>query len=137
MINFPLDYFIYVFVSSIAVIQLAAIKSGLNRLLIIKNKFVTKLCAFILIPTSAIIFIYSENRIINDYEGGLDANEQFLIFSFACVATFIITCLLTSLYSKSEIDISDLKGINGIDALSNYSFINLQILKWKHSKKLI
>jgi len=83
MINFPIDYFIYIYFSSLATIQVAATKSKLTNFLIIKNKFVTFTAALIIFILSTIFFLYSDNRIINDFEGGLDANQQFLLFACA------------------------------------------------------
>ena len=134
MINFSIDYFLYVFILALIVIQLATMKSGLYKLIINKNKLITLIISFILFIISTIIFMYSENRIINDFEGGLDANQQLLIFSAASFSAFIATCILTSVYRKSE----DFSGFtshpNGLEALSKYNFIKLQLLKWNRFK---
>tara|TARA_Y100000996_G_C22558117_1_gene656322 strand:+ start:3313 stop:3726 length:414 start_codon:yes stop_codon:yes gene_type:complete len=136
MINFPIDYFIYIYFSSLATIQVAATKSNLTNFLIIKNKFVTFIAALIIFISSTIFFLYSDNRIINDFEGGLDANQQFLLFACACVTSFITTSMVTSLYRKSDTIPSNRTSLNRIEALSDYNFIQLQLLKWNYYKKL-
>ena len=122
MMDFALDYFLYVFISSFAVIQISATKSNLKQILINKNKFLTIISNFLIIITSTIFFIYSENRIINDFEGGLDANQQFLIFTFACLASFIMTAILTSLYRKSDPIFQNVESFNGL--YQNIIFLN-------------
>ncbi len=90
-----------------------------------------------IIITSTIFFIYSENRIINDFEGGLDANQQFLIFTFACLTSFIMTATLTSLYRKSDPIFQNTESFNGLKALSKYNFFKLKLLKWNRLRKTI
>ena len=137
MMDFATDYFLYVFISSFAVIQISATKSNLSQILINKNRFLTIISSFIIIISSTIFFIYSENRIINDFEGGLDANQQFLIFAFACLSSFLMTAIITSLYRKSDHISQNTESFNGLKILSKYSFFKLQLLKWNRYKKSI
>ena len=136
MINFPIDYFIYIYFSSLATIQIAGTKSNLSNLLIVKNKFVTLIVALVVLISSTVFFFYSDNRIINDFEGGLDANQQFLLFTCACITSFITTSLFTSLYRKSDTIPANRKSLNRIEALASYNFLRLQLLKWNYYKKL-
>ena len=135
--DFAIDYFLYVFISSFAVIQISATKSNLKQILINKNKPLTIISSFLIIITSTIFFLYSENRIINDFEGGLDANQQFLIFTFACLTSFVVTSILTSLYRKSDPIFQNTESFNGLKALSKYNFLKLQLLKWNRFRKSI
>lgn len=135
--DFAIDYFLYVFISSFAVIQISATKANLIQILINKNKFLTIISSFTTIISAAILFMYSENRILNDFEGGLDANQQFIIFSFACLSSFIMTVIITSLYRKSVPISQNTKSFNGFKALSKYNFFKLQLLKWHRYKKSI
>tara|TARA_Y100001960_G_scaffold102779_1_gene110658 strand:+ start:3640 stop:3825 length:186 start_codon:yes stop_codon:yes gene_type:complete len=43
-----------------------------------------------LIVVAALLFFLTDNRTLNDYEGGLDANEQAVLFSMGCIAALMI-----------------------------------------------
>tara|TARA_Y100000588_G_scaffold88098_3_gene93982 strand:- start:456 stop:641 length:186 start_codon:yes stop_codon:yes gene_type:complete len=43
-----------------------------------------------LIVAAALLFFLTDNRTLNDYEGGLDANEQAVLFSMGSIAAFMI-----------------------------------------------
>ena len=135
MLNFPIDYFFYVSISSVSVIQLAAMKAKLNKILIINNKYITFVVSISLIILSAISFMVSDNRIINDFEGGLDANQQFLIFLSGCLTSFLFTVVVTSIYRKSEPNNHTCTNLSGLNELSQHNFLKLQFSKWNHFTK--
>jgi hypothetical protein len=39
---------------------------------------------------AAILFFNTDNRIVNDYQGGLDANEQIVLFALSALTALII-----------------------------------------------
>ena len=96
MFTFAADYFIVVFVASLGVMQTAASIGGLRGLLVFKNPLVARpLGIAIAIAAIAWFFVVAE-RNINDYEGGLDSNEQGLLFFLAVAASGVLTFILTS-----------------------------------------
>ena len=96
MFTFAADYFIMVFVASLGVMQTAASIGGLRGLLVFKNPLVARpLGIAIAIAAIAWFFVVAE-RNINDYEGGLDSNEQGLLFFLAVAVSGVLTCILTS-----------------------------------------
>ena len=96
MFSFAVDYFIVVFVASLGVMQTAASIGGLRGLLVFKNPLVARpLGIAIAIAAIAWFFLVAE-RNINDYEGGLDSNQQGLLFFLAVAASGVFTFILTS-----------------------------------------
>ena len=76
MFSFAGDYFLMVFVASMGVMQAAASIGGLRGLLVFKNPLIARALGIgVAIAAVAWFFLVTE-RNINDYEGGLDSNEQ-------------------------------------------------------------
>ena len=50
----------------------------------------------IIMLVAAILFFSTDNRIVNDYQGGLDANEQAVLFALAALTAFIIRKLFSA-----------------------------------------
>ena len=99
MFTFALDYFIMVFVASLGVMQAAASIGGLRGLLLFKNPLVARPLGIAIAIAAIVWFFAGGERNINDYEGGLDSNEQALLFFLAVAASGILTCALTSLWN--------------------------------------
>lgn len=99
MFSFAVDYFIMVFVASLGVIQAAASIGGLRGLLLIKNPFIARLLGIAIAIAAIASFFAVAERNINDYEGGLDSNQQGLLFFLAVAASGVITCALSSLWN--------------------------------------
>ena len=100
MISFAADYFIMVFVASLGVIQAAASIGGLRGLLVFKHPRISRTLGIALAIGAIVWFFAVAERNINDYEGGLDSNEQGILFFLAVAAAGILTCALTSPLNK-------------------------------------
>ena len=100
MFSFAVDYFIMVFVANLGVMQAAASIGGLRGLLLLKNPVIARPLG-IAIAIAAIVWFYAvAERNINDYEGGLDSNQQGLLFFLAVVASGVLTCAVSSLWNR-------------------------------------
>ena len=97
MFTFAIDYFLLVFVSGICTIQIACTFSGLTGLLFIRSVVATRLLGASIIVSAFIWFFSVAERNINDYEGGLDSNEQGLLFFLAILASGAFTLLSSSI----------------------------------------
>ncbi|MDE2686740.1 MAG: hypothetical protein OXI16_04470 [Chloroflexota bacterium] len=100
MISFAADYFIMVFVASLGVIQAAASIGGLRGLLVFKHPRIARTLGIALAIGAIVWFFAVAERNINDYEGGLDSNQQGILFFLAVATGGILTCALTSLLNK-------------------------------------
>ena len=96
MFSFAVDYFIMVFVASLGVMQTAASIGGLRGLLVFKNPLVARLLGIAIAIAAIVWFFMVAERNINDYEGGLDSNQQGLLFFLAVAASGVLTFILTS-----------------------------------------
>ena len=85
------------FVASLGVMQAAASIGGLRGLLVFKNPLIARGLGIGVAIAAVAWFFLTEERNINDYKGGLDSNEQGLLFFLAVAASGVFTCVLTSL----------------------------------------
>lgn len=144
MFSFALDYFIMVFVASLGVMQTAASIGGLRGLLLIKNPIIARPLGIAIAIVAIVWFFAVAERNINDYEGGLDSNQQGLLFFLAVAASGIITCALSSLWNRrmrhSASDLGQapgaglggLKGASWWHALSrNYRYLFNEETCWR------
>lgn len=97
MFTFAGDYFLMIFVASLGVMQAAASIGGLRGLLVFKNPLIARPLGIIIAIAAIVWFFIVDERNINDYNGGLDSNEQGLLFFLAVAASGIFTCALTSM----------------------------------------
>ena len=79
--SYAIDYFLMIFFSSIGIIQLAAISAKLTGIILIPYLTLAKSIATLLVILPIIWFFAKTNRNINDYAGGLDANDQAVLLS--------------------------------------------------------
>ena len=100
MFTFALDYFIMVFVASLGVMQAAVSIGGLRGLLLFKNPIVVRPLGIAIAVAAIVWFFAVAERNINDYEGGLDSNQQGILFFLAVAMSGIITCALSSLWNR-------------------------------------
>ena len=132
--SFALDYFICVFICCNAVLQLAAHRADLSMLKIIRNTKLTYLISTGLIFFSAYLFFTTDNRIINDFEGGLDANQQAVTFFLSALCSFFVTGLVTSAFNSSKHK-QFTQNIGGLATYRNYRLIESLNKKWMNLKE--
>ena len=97
MLSFGFDYFLFIFFASFGIVQFAASKSGLASILIFRSPKLSRIIGIALIVISAGVFFLTDNRNINDYEGGLDANQQAYLFVLASFASLVATMAIGSI----------------------------------------
>ena len=97
MFTFAIDYYLFVLVASIGVLQIAVSLGRLKGLLIFKSPFAARGFGLALTVGAFIWFFASGPRILNDYEGGLDANFQALFFFLGAASALVVTIVSSSL----------------------------------------
>ncbi len=132
--SFALDYFICVFICCNAVLQLAVHRADLSMLKIIRNTKLTYLISTGLIFFSAYLFFTTDNRIINDFEGGLDANQQAVTFFLSALCSFFVTGLVASAFNTSKHK-QFTQNIGGLATYRNYRLIESLNKKWMNLKE--
>lgn len=94
---FALDYFLLVFIAACGIVQIAATYSRLEGLYVFNNRFLNLLAGGALIAGPFVWFFLSEPRNVPDIAGGLNGNQQALLFVAGCLAAVAFTCLGSSL----------------------------------------
>ncbi|MCH8205668.1 MAG: hypothetical protein IH956_01530 [Chloroflexi bacterium] len=122
MFTLATDYFLLVFIASLGVIQIAASSGGLNGLLIFKSPIVARALGLALAVAAFILFFSTDERNLNDYEGGLDANTQALFFFLGVLAGGWVTFIGSSLVNI-RMKGKDPSPDGGFDALRETNYL--------------
>ena len=125
MINFHIDYFICCSLILTAVLQISASFSRSNLFTFFSNPIINTIFAGLLIATGFIIFFVTDNRNINDYEGGLDGNEQAVLFALALASSFVVIALITSTTNSSKVFKNNNCQEHSYMCLSHDTYLNL------------
>ncbi len=128
MFNFAVDYFILVFVGSLGVIQVAASIGGLRGLLLVKRPIVVRSLGIALVIV-ALAWFFSVDRIINDTVGGLNSNQQGLLFFLAVVCSGALTLLVSTLVNR-RMQNDDAAPDAGLEALRGNSWAHALQRNW-------
>ncbi|MCH8061678.1 MAG: hypothetical protein IH861_04165 [Chloroflexi bacterium] len=133
MFTFAIDYFLLVFVSGICTIQIACTFSRLTGLLFMKSAAATRLLGASIIVTAFVWFFSVADRNLNDYEGGLDSNEQGLLFFFAIVAAGAFTFLSSSIVNRrmGEQSTNPGTGLGALEESSYFRAVRTNIDLWR------
>ena len=97
MFTFGIDYYFCVLIATTGILQIAVSIGGYDGLLIFKSPKLARATGSILMITAFTWFFSIENRNINDYEGGLDANMQALLFFCGAFSATLLTLITTSI----------------------------------------
>ena len=83
MLSFATAYYLTCLIGTVGAIQIGASFGELRGLLFFKSPYVTRPLGVALVIVAFVFFFGTGERNINDYEGGLDANVQALLFFLA------------------------------------------------------
>lgn len=101
---------------------MAASLKGFKGLLIVKSPLLARSIGLILAVMAFVWFFASAPRNINDFEGGLDANDQAL-YLFLGVLTAVVSTLLVSSAVNVRLRDGDLAPDEGLDALKHTNYV--------------
>ena len=114
-----IDYLLMIYFSSSGFLQIAFVNSGLRGLYIFPSSRLSLLSGFLLIALGFYLFFSEGPNHIPDSQGGLDGNQQLILFLFGCLASLISTLTISSIKTISGPKES---GIQGLNALMNSSY---------------
>ena len=131
MLTFSTDYCLFVFAATVGVIQTAASLGQLRGLLIFKSPAVARVFGLALVAAAVVWFFCSEDRNLNDYEGGLDGVVQARLFFFGALSAVAATLGLSSLLNV-RMKVGVPAPGEGLDALkrTNYARALAQSLRY-------
>ena len=115
--SFEVDYLLFIFLASLGVVQLAALKNGLKGLYFIRIPPLNLTIALVLVLGALLWFFFSEPRNLPDTGDGLDGNQQAMFAVAAAVAAVLFTLAATSVINagfgkgedKSEVGLEALR----------------------------
>jgi undecaprenyl-diphosphatase len=118
---FAIEYFFFALVSNLGLLTVIAGNSQLEFLKVIKHPKKSRYIGVLAIISAFAWYFGFENRNINDFEGGLDANTQALVFVIATFTSIILVLISNSILrtGKSEIDIT-----MGLDVLKESTYVD-------------
>ena len=95
--SFAADYALFIFLASLGVVQLAALRNRLKGLYFIRLSVLNLALALALVAGSFLWFFISEPRNLPDTGGGLDGNQQAMFSVAAAIGAVLFTLAVTSL----------------------------------------
>ena len=121
MIDFALDYLLFVFLSALGALLLVTAYNRLNGLLLVDRRL-SMLAGVLLVAGAFIWFFTSEPRNAPDTGAGLDGNEQAILFVAGAGAALVLVLVLSSLRNWSMVGSRDERGI---EALRSAGYLRL------------
>ena len=125
VINFHIDYFICCSFILTGVLQVSATFSGSYLFSFFSRPIINTSVAAILIATGFVLFFSTANRYINDYEGGLDGNEQAVLFLLALAFSFVVVASITSTTNRPKIQKNNSCQNHSYMCLRHDTYLNL------------
>lgn len=131
--TFAADYFLLAFVAGVGVMQAAASIGGLKGLLIVKHPLAARVLGLALAAGAFIWFFTSSDWNINDYEGGMDTNDQALVFFLGIVAAGALTAALSSLVNMRMRDGSPAPdaGLGALKSVCYFRALAHNLKRWR------
>jgi len=122
MFTFATDYYLFVSVAALGVIQIGASLGHLRGLVVVKSPLAARIIGLMLTVMAFVWFFVSDTRNLNDYEGGLDAPTQALFF-FLGTLTAVVATVLGSAVLNARMNDSKPMPTEGLDALKHTHYI--------------
>jgi hypothetical protein len=141
-IDLRVAYLLFVFFSCVGTLQIAACHSRISMMLfVMKNRTISLLLGLIIILVSFLWFFLPAPHNINDIHGGLDANDQFLLFSIGGLSALLFTLIVSSVLNSGKGMKKHHQPLDGLDGLKEITYWQAFRLwfdaLWTYSKKLI
>lgn len=121
--SFAVDYVLFIFLASLGVVQLAALKNGLKGIYFIRVPILNLVLALALVAGSVLWFFISEPRNLPDTGGGLDGNQQAMFSVAAAVGAVLFTLAITSVLNAG-IGKGQNKQETGLQALRRVTYFS-------------
>ena len=128
--SFESDFFVCSFIASVAVFQLAVAKAKITNLTFSTHIRTSVVLSFAALILAFALFFGAKERNINDFAGGLDANQQAFIFLASTTAAFLFTGGICSFKFRKQPQIRFSHKEVSFESLKTITLANLYIIKW-------
>ena len=125
---FALDYFVFVFIASLGVLQMVAAHRELQGMLLIRPRLLAFLVGLAATALAFLWFFLSEPRNLPDTQGGLDGNEMSGFFSLAAGSGLLVTLVLSSFSNHGQLGKGRQQPAPGLDALRETTYLNAVLI---------
>jgi len=119
------DYFVMVVLASCGAIQIACAYARLYGLLLLRRPLPSALLGVALVVAGFLWFFAPGPHNVPDYAGGLDGNQQALLFFLGSLTSFLLTAVLTSLVNRNRLSPAPSGRPEGLDALRYRTYLEL------------
>ena len=134
MFGLAVDYYLFVFVATVGIIQTSSSIGGFRGLLLITPASFALILGMVVATGAFIWFFAIENRNINDYEGGLDGPSQALYFFLGSLSGLLLTLIASSM-RNFRLRRIDPDAHDGLDAMKHSNYIGAIVFnmcyRWK------
>ena len=134
MFGLAIDYYLFVLVATVGIIQTSISIGGFRGLLLITPTSAALILGIVMATGAFVWFFAIENRNINDYEGGLDGPAQALYFFLGSLSGLLLTLIASSILNFRLRRI-DPDALDGLDALRHSNYIGALVFsmcyRWK------
>ena len=134
--SFGLDYFLCCFIACIGVLQIATNSSKLTHLRLFSKAIPVYFFGYGLLIFSATLFFLSRERNIDDSSGGLDGNEQAILFVVSAFCSFLFTATICSFKSKAH-QKNNIHEKISLNSLKSDTLIGVYRSQWTYWRKSI
>ena len=134
--SFGLDYFLCSFIACVGVLQIATNSSKLTYLRLFGKVISGYFFGYSLLIFSAMLFFLSGERNIDDSSGGLDGNEQAILFVVSAFGSFLFTATICSFRSKPRQENNIPEKIS-LSSLKSDTLIGVYLSQWTYWRKSI
>lgn len=121
---FALDYFVFVFIASIGVLQVVAAHQALEGILLIRNRSLAFVAGLAATALAFLWFFWSEPRNVPDTQDGLNGNEMALLFALATGSGLLVTLLTSSISNHRRFSHGQRQPAPGLDALKDTTYLD-------------
>ena len=134
--SFGLDYFLCCFIACVGVLQIATNSSKLTYLRLFDKAIFGYFFGYSLLIFSAMLFFLSRERNIDDSSGGLDGNEQAILFVVSAFGSFLFTATICSFRPKPRQENNVHEKIS-LSSLKSDTLIGVYRSQWTYWRKSI
>lgn len=126
------DYLILCFLGALGVLQIAASYGRLHGVLLLRGRLASAVLGFGFVAAGFLWFFLPGPRLTSDTVGGLDGNQQSLLFALCAGAALVTTLALSSVVNHRRLrGNSPAPGLDGLRTNTYVQALAHAVKQWK------